>query len=91
MCVCVCDLYHQRAEQLPHVARGQLDVPSAVAGLSPGKQDSGQKILAKALIGEAESEERWRECVADTDGSFGFATGAMFVRHAFDEAARDKV
>jgi endothelin-converting enzyme len=49
------------------------------------------KILAKALIGEAESEERWRECVADTDGSFGFATGAMFVRHAFDEAARDKV
>ena len=48
------------------------------------------KILAKALLGEAESDERWRECVADTDGSLGFATGAMFVRQAFNEDARAK-
>ncbi|CAG0913113.1 unnamed protein product [Notodromas monacha] len=49
-----------------------------------------RKVLAKALLGETESEERWRECVGDTDGTMGFATGAMFVRRAFDESAREK-
>ena len=51
--------------------------------LSKKYQDAG-KILEKALIGTVLHDERWRECVRDTDKTLGFAVGAMFIKNAFD-------
>ena len=51
--------------------------------LSKNYQDAG-KILEKALIGTEIHDERWRECVRDTDKALGFAVGAMFIDNAFE-------
>ena len=56
--------------------------------LSKKYQDAG-KILEKALIGTEIHDERWRECVRDTDKTLGFAVGAMFIKHAFDGESKD--
>ena len=56
--------------------------------LSKKYQDAG-KILEKALIGTEIHDERWRECVRDTDKTLGFAVGAMFIKNAFDGDSKD--
>ena len=55
--------------------------------LSKNYQDAG-KILEKALIGTEIHDERWRECVRDTDKSLGFAVGAMFIEDAFNGSSK---
>lgn len=42
------------------------------------------RVLRKALTGASNPEERWRQCVSDTDNVLGFALGAMFVNKTFD-------
>ncbi|XP_023331753.1 endothelin-converting enzyme homolog [Eurytemora carolleeae] len=41
-------------------------------------------ILKKAMMGTTVNEERWRQCVSDTDNVLGFALGALFVNKTFD-------
>ena len=55
--------------------------------LSKNYQDAG-KILEKALIGTEIHDERWRECVRDTDKALGFAVGAMFIENAFNGSSK---
>ena len=57
--------------------------------LSKNYQDAG-KILEKALIGTEIHDERWRECVRDTDKALGFAVGAMFIDNAFEGSSKSE-
>ena len=41
------------------------------------------KGLEKALLGKETRQERWRDCVTDTDSALGFALGALFIRDTF--------
>ncbi|XP_069117689.1 endothelin-converting enzyme homolog isoform X2 [Argopecten irradians] len=51
---------------------------------------NAQKVLSEALSGTTGGEELWRDCISDTDGTLGFALGAMFIREAFKGDSKDK-
>lgn len=44
-----------------------------------------------SVVGSTGYEEDWRYCTTDTDGTLGFAVGAMFVRAAFKGNSKAKV
>ena len=48
-------------------------------------------IDLETLSGTKGDEEEWRYCITDTDGTLGFALGAMFVREAFKGSSKEKV
>ncbi|XP_031624071.1 endothelin-converting enzyme homolog [Contarinia nasturtii] len=48
-------------------------------------------ILRKELWGINKRNEKWLKCIGMTDASIGFATGAMFVREAFNGDAKSQV
>ncbi len=50
-----------------------------------------QKDLEIALFGASLQQERWRTCIAQTDGSIGFALGAMFVNESFSTESKTQV
>ena len=60
----------------------------AYQGYHSPYRDAG-KILEKALIGTEIHDERWRECVRDTDKTLGFAVGAMFIESSFNGSSKD--
>ena len=37
----------------------------------------------QALVGKETHQERWRDCVTDTDSASGFALGALFINDTF--------
>ena len=64
-----------------HLVRGMR------IALSKSYLDAG-KLLEKALIGTEIHDERWRECVRDTDKALGFAVGAMFIENSFNGSSK---
>ncbi|XP_072047613.1 endothelin-converting enzyme homolog [Amphiura filiformis] len=65
-------------------------VMTKVSSLSKRFRDAKQEYY-KVLYGTTTVPPRWRDCVDDSNGVFGFATGRMYVEENFDAKSKANI
>ncbi|CAG0880101.1 unnamed protein product, partial [Cyprideis torosa] len=63
----------------------------ALRGMEPAMPEAFReagRTMNSAVFGGTGVQERWRDCVSETIGAMGYATGSMFVRHSFPPNAK---
>lgn len=65
-----------------------------VSSLAPSLSDEfrdAHEDLVKVLTGSKRSEDLWKRCMGETDGSIGMALGPLFIEQAFDGSSKQQV
>ncbi|KAJ7393277.1 Metalloendopeptidase [Desmophyllum pertusum] len=66
-------------------------VVSSLAPLLSDEFRDAHEDLVKVLTGSKRSEDLWKRCMGETDGSIGMALGPLFIEQAFDGSSKQQV